>query len=131
MNCIFLVLKGSGWILSLVQTIFPKFAILKLEIVFPCTSASTLKQEATYSDKHIRQCWCSKACGLCLLSWTLAYKGALHLCPATCHLPTSSENCIGKTSRGLPLVSGGLSLGFVSISSLCGLGTQCVSDPFF
>lgn len=65
-NCIFIVLKGSGWMLSLVQTIFPKLGILKLEAVFPRSSASTLKQEAVYSIRPIGKHWCSEARGLVL-----------------------------------------------------------------
>ena len=47
----FCFLRRSGWLLSLVQSIFPKFDILKPEMVL-CISTSTVKQDVAYSNKY-------------------------------------------------------------------------------
>ena len=54
-NCVSITctcfLRRNGFVLSLVQIIFPKFGILKPEMIL-YISTSTLEQEEVYSNKY-------------------------------------------------------------------------------
>lgn len=90
MNRIFIFLSGSGWILSSVQNIFPKFGILKPEVLFCMPQHLHWNRKQFTVTNMVRYIGVPRQVDLSLRGLTPS---------VTCCIPSSSERSAGRIWR--------------------------------